>query len=128
MNKSEIDKINKQCPDLQGIFTQPNYIPISVKEPVIYKAQLVGGISGGSCWESSNPQPYTIETRNEDWVALDLVLTELKPSITYLQYKKMTKLIHSNTETHREYYGNSEDYLVEYIILSELEAFLEDLI
>ena len=126
MNKAEIDKINKQCPNKQGVFTQPNYIPIDIKEPVIYKATLVGGYSGGNCWGDS-AMPFTAEDKDEDWVALDLVLEHLKPSITYLQYKKITKLIHSNTETHREYYGNSDDYLVEYIVLSELEKFLEDL-
>ncbi len=118
MDQSDIDKINKKCPYMQGIFTQPNYIPITIKEPVIYKAQLVGGYSGGSCWDDSDPQPFTVNDSEleKDWIALDLVLELLKPDITYLQYKKINKLIHSNTETEHEYYGNSEDYLVEYII------------
>ena len=81
MNKAEIYKINKKCPNRQGVFTQPNYIPINIKEPVIYKAQLVGGYSGGNCWGDS-AEPFTAEDKDEDWVALDLVLEHLKPSKT----------------------------------------------
>ena len=129
MNDKDIKQINSECtsdyPAMEGIFTQPNYIPITVKEPVIYRARQTGGVSGGSCWESSDPQPFTIEFKEENWSALDLVLEKLMPDIKYLQYKKIQKLIHSNTEIENEYYGNSRDYLVEYIILSELEDMIK---
>lgn len=129
MNEKDISEINAQCcPDngYEGIFTEPNYIPINIKEPVIYKAQVISGHSGGSCWDDSNPE-YFENKKDESWKCLDLVLEKLKPSITYLQYKKISSLIHTNEETEREYYGNDRDWLIQYIILSELEEFLNKL-
>jgi len=41
-----------------------------------------------------------------------------------MQFKKIDGMIHNNTETEDEYYGNSTDYMVEYIVLSELEGYL----
>lgn len=41
ISKEQIEKINKLCPNEwqeneQGIFTEPNMIPIHIKEPVVY--------------------------------------------------------------------------------------------
>lgn len=126
MTKEEINEINAKCPDNQGIFVQPTMIPVDVKGLVIYCRTETGGISGGSCWDSSNPQPYT-ERQTDRFKALDFVLEKLKPEITYFQYKQIEKLVKNNEETERDYYGNSTDWLVEYIVLSELEAFLNKL-
>lgn len=123
MTKEQIEKINKECPYNQGIFAEPYGIPVHIKEPVIYMRYEIGGVSGGSCWDNSNPQPYTVNEKPK-FKVLDLVLSELKPDLTYLQYRKIEDLIHTNEEAEYHYYGNSTDYKVEYIILSELEAVL----
>jgi hypothetical protein len=36
-------------------------------------------------------------------------------------------MVHTNSETEYEYYGNSTEFEIEYIVLSELYAFLEGL-
>jgi hypothetical protein len=125
MTKEQIQNINKKCPYEQGIFVEPYGIPVHIKEPVIYMRYSTGGVSGGSCWEWSNPQPYHNNEPKPNFEVLDLVLRELKPNISYLQYREIEKLIHTNQETHYEYYGNSTDFQIQYIILSELEAALE---
>lgn len=127
MTKEQIKKVNLEAPNNwgeneQGVFVEPNYIPVHIKEPVIYMRWLSGGWSGGSCWDDSNPQPF--ERNKPNFEVLDLVLKEIAPNVTYLQYKDIEKLIHTNSETEYEYYGNSSDFSVEYIILSELENYL----
>ena len=58
---------------------------------------------------------------------LDIVLSKIYPNISYLGYREIEELIHTNEETELEYYGNSSDWKVEYIILSELESLIEKL-
>lgn len=125
MTKEEIKEINDKCPYNQGIFIQPTMIPIDIKEPVIYSRYETGGVTGGN-WSNSNLRSYLKDVPEDKLKVLDLVLEKLKPNITYLQYKKIGKLIKTNEEIEREYYGNSTDWKVEYIILSELEKFLNE--
>jgi hypothetical protein len=127
MTTFDIEEINDQCPSDQGIFTEPWGIPINIKEPVVYTKYGIGGYRGGS-WTGSRAEPYTEEPPKNKFKVLDLVLRKLKPNITYLQYKEIDDLIHTNKEGRSEdYYGNSTDYIIEYIILSELETLLETL-
>lgn len=126
ITKQDIEEINAVCPyNDQGIFVQPNGIPVDVKEPVIYMRWQVGGWGGGSCW--GGPRYEKEKEDKPKFKALDLVLKRIKPDITFLQYREIEDLVHTNEETDREYYGNSTDYKIEYIILSELEALLEKL-
>jgi len=127
MTSEQIKKVNSLAPtewqeNEQGIFTQPAHIPVYIKEPVIYMRWVSSGYSGGSCWDDSNPEYF--ENDKPKFEVLDLVLKEIAPNITYLQYKDIEKLIHTNSEVEYEYYGNSEEFSVEYIILSELEELL----
>ncbi len=126
LTSEQIEKINNACPSSeQGIYIQPYGIPVNVKEYVIYSRWKSGGYSGGSCWDSSNPQPYENETPKDYFKVLDLVLKELMPSVTYLQYKEISALVHTNEEIEREYYGNSTEYKIEYIVLKDLINLLE---
>lgn len=132
LSEEQIKEINKLAPNEwqtneQGIFTEPYGIPTHIKEPVIYCRYESGGVSGGSCWDSSNPQPYTRDAPKDKMKVLDLVLKELKPDITFLQFREIEKLIHTNSETEYEYYGNSTEFEIEYIILSELYSFIDGL-
>lgn len=125
LTEDQIKKINELAPyewqlNEQGIFIQPYGVPVHIKKYVVYMRWETGGVSGGSCWESSNPQRYEREGGKPEFKVLDLVLNELLPTITYLQYKQISDLIHTNSETEYEYYGNSTDFSVEYIVLSEL--------
>ena len=55
---------------------------------------------------------------------LDLVLKELKPDISFLEFREIERLIHNNSETEYETYGNHTDFEIEYIVLSDLYKFL----
>jgi len=123
MTEQEIKDINKKCPSDQGIFFQPSMVPVHIKEPVIYKRYRTTGYFGGNCW-GSRAEYHVFDDENTDFDVLDLTLEKLVPNITYKKYKQISKLIHTNEETEYEYYGNSTDWKVEYIILSELEEFL----
>jgi hypothetical protein len=124
LTKEEIEKINSDKSYdnwKQGIFKQPYGIPVKIKESVIYSRYETGGVSGGSCWGSSDPQPwYSSQTPKDHLKVLDLVLKILKPDITLLEYRMITGLFYNNTETEYEYYGNSTDWYIEYLPLSDL--------
>lgn len=126
LTKEQIKEINEKCPCNQGVFYQPSMIPVDIKEHVIYSRYETGGVSGGSCWDSSNPQPYTEEIPKDRFKVLDIVLAILKPDITFLKFREIEELIHTNEEEERGFYGNSTDWKVEYIVLSELIAKLND--
>ena len=125
MDAKLIKHINKKCTNEQGIFTEPYGVEF-VKEPVIYMRWKSGGYSGGNCWDDTEPHHYS----NNDipqFEVLDLVLQELMPSISYLQHKQISKLEHSTDKNEWEYYGNSSEYEIRYIILSELETLINTL-
>ena len=120
LTQEQIEAINKECPYNQGVFREPYGIPVKIKEPVIYCRYETGGYSGGSCWDDSDPQPYSEEPPKDRMKVLELVLKVLKPQISFLEYRMIEGLIHDNSETEYEYYGNSTDWKIEYIKLSDL--------
>jgi len=124
ITKSDIEQINREAPSDQGIFREPWGIPVHIKEHVIYMRWETGGMTGGSCW-GGEPYPYSGDPKPR-FKVLDTVLKMLKPDISFLQFREIEDLIHTNHETKYEYYGNSENYEVEYIILSELITKLEE--
>lgn len=126
MTQEQIDRINSQCPYDQGIFVQPNHVPVHIKEPVIMSRYIQSGWSGGN-YNGDASRHFTKTCPKDHLMVLDLVLKELCPTISYLQYKDIAKLIHNSEETEYAYYGNSDDWYCEYIILSELEKFIEQL-
>ena len=123
MTKEQIEKINEKCPYEQGVFFQPYGIPIGVDEHVIYMRWDDSGYSGGSCWDTSDPQPY--KNDKPEFKVLDIVLEEIAPNISYINYKKIESLIQSNEYTTWEYYGNSTTYGIQYIKVAELEELLK---
>ena len=124
LSESDIKEINAQCPYEQGVFVQPNGIPVTVKEPVVYMRWETGGMTGGSCWgtkrhsKEGEPKPQ--------FRALDIVLKRLKPDISFLQFRDIESLIKRvDYNDGSDYYGNHTDYDVEYIVLSELIEMLK---
>lgn len=124
LSKEQIKEINNKCPYNQGVFVEPYGIPTSIKEPVIYCRYETGGYSGGSCWDDSNPQPYTEDVPKDKMKVLEIVLMELCPNISYLQYKQIEQLIDYNGYSEDEYYGNSIDWKIEFIKTSKLYELL----
>ncbi len=124
LTDEQIKKINDACPYNQGIFKEPYGIPVHIKELVIYGRHEIGGVKGGG-WRGNDREDYTLEEPKDRMRVLELVLEVLKPNITLLQYKRVERLLQNNFDTEREYYGNSTDWKIEYIILSELYNELE---
>jgi hypothetical protein len=119
LTKEQLEEINKKCPYDQGIFLQPYGIPVDVKELVIYGRYKTGGTEGGDCWGGKS-KSFTEEPPKDRMKVLDLVLEVLCPNLSFLKFSELERLIENNTETQREYYGNSTDYMIEYLPLSEL--------
>jgi hypothetical protein len=116
----EINNIDGWC---QGIFKEPNWIPTSIKDYVVYQRYETGGMGGGSCWDDSDPSPYSTDER-PNFDVLDAVLKKIAPDVSYLKYKEIEKRIVSKNETEYEYYGNSTDWEVKFIVLEDLYKLL----
>jgi hypothetical protein len=119
LTKDDIVVINRNAPSDQGVFIEPYGIPTDIKEHVVYMRYVTGGVEGGSYHSDSVLRSFTNSERPE-FKALDLVLEKLMPAITYLQYRQVTELIQTNHQTEREYYGNSDEWEIRFIVLSEL--------
>jgi len=96
-------------------------------EPQLSVKWETGGISGGSCWDSSNPQPYSSSEPEGELTILDALLEEINPNITFIQYKNLyNKLINSDTDSVGEYYGNCTDYGIKFIRVKELYEYMDE--
>lgn len=86
-----------------------------------------GGVSGGSCWESSNPQPYSCSDPEPEFELLDKLIEYFFPNIGFIQYKRACQeLIEHDEKTDYEWYGNHTDYAIKKVNLKKLhEKFLE---
>lgn len=104
------------------------------KEPYcFYEQETVGGVSGGSCWDSSDPQPFSRDEGYEDCKkqfdkVFDAVLLELCPSISFLQYKNVyNECVSNKNKSVGEYYGNSNEYFILYCRIKDLYEKLKDM-
>ena len=86
MDTEIIYKVNNNTPENQGIFFQPYVIPVSIKEHVIYSRWKSGGTNRGYEDRFENKPP---DDRHE---ILDVILGEVFPEISLLQYKRLQKL------------------------------------
>lgn len=128
VTKEIIEKVNKECPDNQGIFVEPYCIPTHIKEPVIYSRYEIGGYWGGSCWDDSDPRPYTSEPPANKMEVLEILLKYTKPDITFLEFRRLvSQHLKTNQDTEWEYYGNSTEWEVEYILISDFETFINSI-
>ncbi|MEG1141531.1 MAG: hypothetical protein RSE41_03620 [Clostridia bacterium] len=107
----------------QGIYKEPSFIDVNTKDWVIYRRVNIGGYKGGNCWNDNRPSYYK-EEYDEEFTLLGEILEIVKPDISYALYKKIKSHVSSSENTCYEYYGNSDDYLVEWISLEKLEKLL----
>jgi len=122
LTQEQIDKINHESPYDQGIFKEPFGIPNDIKEPVVYMRWITGGMSGGSCW-GDKPEHRGSE-KEPKWKTLNLILQELKPNLTFLEFQEIDELVRSSEYENWGYYGNYTDYTIKFIVLSELITLL----
>lgn len=131
LTQEDISEINSKSPNIwqeneQGIFTEPFGVD-KIKEPVIYMRWETGGVSGGSCWDTSNPQYYSKSGEAPSFTALYLVLRKLCPTLSYLDYKIIESKVVSTEKTEFEYYGNRTDFGIKYIKLSDVYEVLKSI-
>ena len=96
------------------------------KEPALINSWETGGVSGGSCWDSSNPQPYSSGKVEPEWTELTNILEIFAPEITFLKYKALMGLTKMTEKTEHEYYGNCTDYAIRVLPLKTLYEFLDE--
>lgn len=84
-----------------------------------------GGVSGGSCWEDSDPRPYYNSFAKREVDHLKNLLDRLDSELLYSDYRKIEALIKTDNHTEYEYYGNCEDYILESINIKDMWAILE---
>lgn len=87
----------------------------------------IGGYSGGSCWDDSNPQPYTTDNLEPKFDEFNAILREVCPNISHLNYLELESLIKYSNYTYAEYYGNCTKYKVKSIDVDYLWCKLFDL-
>ena len=127
LSQEQIKEINNRCPSDQGIFVEGNGIPLHIKEACIYSRYTSGG-RPGSCWDNEDTvnEEYTLDAPADHFKVIDLILEVICPNISADGRLAINSLIDSNTNTEYGYYGDYDEYTVEFIVLSELYVFLRN--
>lgn len=109
---------------------KPNKIDLS--NAYLYIHWYTGGISGGSCWNDGTVDNHYYRKSDDqepEFDELDIILENICPNITYLQYKRLTNgLMLTGNYSFDEYYGNSSEYSWKAINLQELCNRLTELV
>lgn len=91
---------------------------LSLYEVYIYSKYCIGGMTGGSCWNDSQPKYSTWGAEDPKTISgiLADIVEEYCPNISFVKGTKlMTKLLEkedTENETIPEYYGNSTEYKI----------------
>lgn len=116
---------------LEGVFVYSgNRYDKKVVNPVPYIIQYwaAGGVSGGSCWDSSDPKPYRGEPAPRTFPDLDKILMAVAPNISFLQHRALeAAVLKEGEETEYEYYGNSTTYGYRLVTMPDLYAKLVEI-
>jgi hypothetical protein len=89
-------------------------------EDFIYVSYSPGGVSGGSYHKNSDPQPYTNDDPIPEFDDFYELLMKINSKFSYLEVKKLEKLITRFEHEEREYYGNKTDYIIRYVNVNDL--------
>lgn len=109
---------------IKDIYNDPDtYYESSYNGTEISVKWETGGMSGGSCW-GSEAKPYTSNEPPKELDLLDAVLLKIKPDMSYLQYKCLNKIVKHKEDHCWEYYGNSTDYMMKIVSVSDLYEWL----
>jgi len=125
LTQEQIDSINQKAPSEQGIFFEP-FGCDGITELLVYMRWETGGMCGGNYHEYSNLHRYESDECKPQFKVLDLILKELCPYISFLQFREIEELIVStDSSDYPDYYGNFDEYGIEYIKLSDLLLLIE---
>jgi hypothetical protein len=123
LTNEQIEKINKDCQEGQGVFKEPFGIPNHIKGLVVYTKWESGGCDA-SCDDDEYTvnEPYISNRPKDCFDVLDKVIKVLCPekTISYSDLNKIKSLIDSNEETDYGYYGDYTEETIEWILLDDL--------
>lgn len=91
---------------------------------------VVGGQSGGSCWDEGESTHYALSTDDEpELEVFDEILEMAIPDLTFREYRAVMKqdVITYRRDSQNEYYGNWTEYMVRTIDLDKLWRALVDI-
>jgi hypothetical protein len=114
---------NPDCKKVDRFEQYKNDLP-EPQTPSLYIEWRTGGMSGGSCW-GDRARPCGGE-QEPPFESLDELLLKIVPKLSFLQYKKIEKLIKTYEYTRSEYYGNYYEYTRKYIVLEDLYNLLKE--
>lgn len=98
-----------------------------VKNNILEMKWVSGGVSGGSCWDTSDPQPFSNDYTPKRFITLDKLLENICPTISFLVFKDLElSLVEEDSDYENEYYGNCTDYTVWKIDLLKLWIWLDE--
>lgn len=132
MKKEDIEEINSRCiKDLydiyEGILVEPQGIPIDIKKPVVYMRWTRGRWCGAGYHEDSCLRYESFHDRKPNkFTILDLICEKLSYIPTYSFFKEVEALFKNEwTDGDRDYYGNGDEYEIDYLILEDLENLIK---
>ena len=82
------------------------------------------GASGGNCW--GDESRYFVSDELPATIDLEDFLERVCPAITFIQYKKLEKLIEESTRESYEYYGNYTVYGTKKLDLNKVFEVLKE--
>lgn len=124
VSREEIQKINAECDYDIGIYREPAYIPLHIKEYVLYKRWKSGGSSGASCWSDAPSTPFDGDPE-PDWKPLTILLKKWGKEQYYWDIISNLER-ESSQDDNYDYYGNYDSYGIKYIVYSDLIEYLMD--
>jgi len=99
-----------------------NELDLSTLKGFCSEPWITGGRSGGNPWNEADRDSNAEDPKEID--LLDDFLEEYFPNITFLHYKRLMRLVKTQTWTHDEYYGNSSNYKCSYITFEDVSEYL----
>lgn len=122
----EYNTFLKKVKQATSISERPSSCSYENKGDYLVHMYETGGMSGGSCW-CDDPSEYSVEKIEDDFTKLEDVLTAIVPQLTYLQFKKINRVVKSTEYTDYEYYGNCTYNTILYIAVTELYKILNEM-
>jgi hypothetical protein len=102
-----------------------DYLKPDKDKRILAVSWAIGGLAGGSCYGTEHyPRDGEAEPDMED---LAKILEEVCPGITFLQYRKLGKLLKEYEHSSHDYYGNYTDYRTKYIEVQDLYNALNEM-
>ena len=70
-----------------------------------------GGKAGGSCWDTDGHNYHSYNTGEvPDTEEIDLILEAVVPQLSFIQYKRIMRLVEVESWSEGDYYGNDDNY------------------